>query len=307
MAKQSQFQSLLNAGSLDKLRTAFKSATTGKFEDVGYWKMTPDKAGNASAVIRFLPAPPPESIPFASFYRHSFKGPNGWYMELSRTTIGEQDPLSEFNSKLWNLGDENIKNQVRNQKRKQTYVSNIYVVQDKAKPENEGKVFLYRYGQKIFDMIQKCLEPEFEGDVAFDPFHPISGANLRLRQKKQQNFPNYDDSKFDSPKALLDGKVEALEAVFGELKSLTDIVSPDKFKSYDELKKKLDGVFGFDTAVYLNAAQAASDTGMRVARPVRTVKSEEVAPATRWVPPTVEDDSTATDDTDDRLSAFDED
>jgi len=307
MAKQSQFQSLLATSSLDKLKAAFKSAGTGeRAEDVGMWKMTTDKAGNGTAIVRFLPAPPPEQIPFASFYRHAFKGPNGWFIELSRTTLGEQDPVSDFNSKLWATNDENIRNQVRQQSRKKTYVVNIYVVQDKAKPENEGKVFLFRFGQKIFDKIEKALSPEFAEDVAFDPFHVISGANFRLRQKKQAGFPNYDDSTFETPKPLLNGDAAALETVFAQLKSLTDIVAPDKFKSYDELKKKLDRVFGFDTSAYLSPAAAAADNGMTVRStpaPARESKPA-AAPATSWKPPAVTTDDE--DDTDSRLAAFDD-
>lgn len=310
MAK-SQFASLLQKSSVDKLKAAFAAAKGPyKNENEGYWSTTPDKAGNATAIIRFLPAPPPEQVPFASFYRHAFKGPNGWYIELSRTTIGEQDPLSEFNSRLWATNDENVRTQVRGQSRKKTYVANIYVVQDKAKPENEGKVFLFRFGQKIFDKIDKALNPEFPEDAPFDPFHVLEGANFRLRQKKQAGFPNYDDSTFEAPgKALLGGDEKALEEVFGQLKSLTDIVSPDKFKTYDELKKKLDRVFGFDTAVYLNHAQAAADSGLRVGArtapaPVREDKEDVVS--TKWVPPAVSDDEDD-DDTDDRLAAFDED
>lgn len=308
MAK-SQFQSLLKNSSLDKLRDAFKSAGAPAREDDGYWKSTQDKAGNATAIFRFLPAPPPEQIPFASFYRHSFKGPGGWYIELSRTSIGEQDPVSDFNSKLWATQDKVIQDQVRSQSRKKTYVANIYIIQDKAKPENEGKVFPFRFGQKIFDKIQKCLNPEFEQDVAFDPFHPISGANFRFRQKKQQNFPNYDDSSFETPKPLLNGDEAALTTVFEQMKSLTDIVAPDKFKSYEVLKKQLDRAMGFDTSVYLTPNQAANDTGMRIAPSAGvTAAKAPVTTATKWTPPpVVADDEPTDEDVDDRLSKFDDD
>ena len=232
----SQFHSLLKGGSIDKLRQAVKStAGENSNSDEGYWKPTVDKAGNGSAIIRFLPAPPPESLPFVTFYRHAFEGPNGWYIELSRTTLGENDPLGDYNSRMWATKDPVLQDQVRKQSRKQTYVSNIYVIQDKGNPENEGKVFLFRYGKKIFEKVKKAIEPEYEQDTPFDPFHVLEGANFRLRQKKQAGFPNYDDSVFESPSPLLKGDEKAIMQSLNGLRSLTEIVSPDKFKSYDEL------------------------------------------------------------------------
>lgn len=306
----SQFHSLLKSNSLDKLRQAVKT-TTGEQSnsDEGNWKPTVDKAGNGSAIIRFLPAPPPESLPFVTFYRHAFEGPNGWYIELSRTTLNESDPLGEYNSRLWATKDEALRDQVRKQSRKQTYVSNIYVVQDKANPENEGKVFLFRYGKKIFEKIKKAIEPEYEGDAPFDPFHVIDGANFRLRQKKQAGYPNYDDSVFEAPSPLLKGDEKAILQVLNNLRSLTEIVAPEKFKSYEELKKKVDRVMGFDTSVYLTPS-GETDTPA----PRRSMgRSMEDAPATPaptsarpWTPPAVSDDEEE-DEVDARLSKFDDD
>ena len=291
----SQFHSLLKTSQLDKLRAAVKT-TSGENSnsDEGYWKPTVDKAGNGSAIIRFLPAPPPESLPFVTFYRHAFEGPNGWYIELSRTTLSENDPLGEYNSRLWGTKDETLRDQVRKQSRKQTYVSNIYVIQDKGNPENEGKVFLFRYGKKIFEKIKKAIEPEYEQDTPFDPFHVLDGANFRLRQKKQAGFPNYDDSVFESPSPLLKGDEKAILQALNGLRSLTEIVSPDKFKSYDDLKKKLDRVMGFDTAVYLTP----TDGGDAAPAPRRSLgRTEDAAPAPApsaaarpWTPPSVSDD-----------------
>ena len=305
----SQFSSLLSKGnSLDKLKTAVSAigAKTWADQDEGYWRLTPDKQGNATAIVRFLPAPPPETVPFGSFFRHSFQGPNGWYIENSRTTLGEPDPLSDFNSKLWATKDENIQNQVRKQSRKPTFVANVYIVQDKAKPENEGKVFLYRFGKKIMDKIKKAMYPEFAEDTPFDPFHVLEGANFRLRQKKQAGFPNYDDSVFETPKPLLGGDETALTAVFQSLKSIADITAPDKFKSYEELKKRLDKAMGFDTSVYLSPAQASSDSQMRIGAPSASAPVAVAATAvvaTKWTPPSLPDDV----DTDDRLAKFDDD
>lgn len=301
----SQFHSLLKQkGSLDKLRQAMKATDTAYRDDEGYWKPTLDKAGNGSAIIRFLPAPPPETVPFTMFYRHAFQGPNGWYIELSRTTMGENDPVSEYNSRLWNTKDETLRDQVRKQSRKQTYVANIYVVQDKGNPENEGKVFLFRFGKKIFEKIKKATEPEFAEDVAFDPFHVMEGANFRLRQKRQAGFPNYDDSVFESPTPMLKGDEKAILSAFEQLKSLSEIVAPEKFKSYDELKKKLDRVMGFDTAVYLGPSDAAAE--MPVRRSLGRTDEEAPVPSSPrpWTPPSVAADED--DDVSDRLAKFDD-
>lgn len=305
----SPFASLLTrSNSLDKLKTAVSNVGAKSFKDenIGYWNLTPDKLGNASAIIRFLPPPPPESVPFATFFRHAFQGPNGWYIELSRTSINENDPVSEFNSRLWATKDETLQNQVRKQSRKPTFVANIYVVQDKANPDNEGKVFLYRFGKKIFEKIKKALEPEFAEDVPFDPFHVLEGANFRLRQKKQAGFPNYDDSVFETPRPLLNGDEAALTAVFQNLKPIAEITAPDKFKTYEELKKRLDKIMGFDTSVYLTPSHAAVDTGMSVQSAVAENRAAAPVPTTRYVPtatiPNDDDDDTA-----DRLSKFDDD
>ena len=302
----SQFHSLLKTNSLDKLRQAVKTTSGESFskDNEGYWKPTVDKAGNGSAIIRFLPAPPPETLPFVTFYRHAFEGPNGWYIELSRTTLGENDPLGEYNSRLWGTKDETLRDQVRKQSRKQTYVSNIYVVQDKGNPENEGKVFLFRYGKKIFEKIKEAIEPKYEGDAAFDPFQPLEGANFRLRQKKQAGFPNYDDSVFESPTPLLKGDEKAILQSFSSLRSLTELVSPDKFKSYEELKKKVDRVMGFDTSVYLTPNDAPSDAPVRRSLGRSEEPSVPVPTSARpWTPPAVSDEE---DDVDSRLSTFDD-
>lgn len=309
----SQLHSLLKSNSLDKLKAAVASASKTNFNDDGVWKLTTDKAGNGAAIIRFLPAPPPETVPFVSYYRHAFDGPNGWYIELSRTTAGseESDPCGEYNSRLWKTNDKDFQDQARKQARKLTYVSNIYVVQDKANPDNEGKVFLYRYGKKIFEKIQKALTPEFEGDEAFDPFHVLDGANFRLRQKKQGGYPNYDDSMFEAPSPMLKGNETAIMEVLEKLNPIASIISPDKFKSYDELKKKLDKVMGFDTSMYLTPAEAGVSVGGAARRSMGrpTDNDEPAAPlpssnARQWTPPPVHDDD---DELDTRLSKFDDD
>ena len=207
------------------------------------WKLDVDKSGNGYAVIRFLPAPNGEDLPFVKLYSHAFQGPGGWYIENSLTTLGQKDPVSELNSELWNNGTDAGKDLARKQKRKLTYVSNIYVVKDPANPANEGKVFLFKYGKKIFDKLTAAMQPEFEDEEAIDPFDFWQGANFKLKAKNVAGYRNYDSSEFARPEALLDDD-EAMEAIWKKQYSLAELVAADQFKSYDELKKRLDYVLG---------------------------------------------------------------
>ncbi len=207
------------------------------------WKLDVDKSGNGYAVIRFLPAPNGEDLPFVKLYSHAFQGPGGWYIENSLTTLGQKDPVSELNSELWNNGTDSGKELARKQKRKLTYVSNIYVVKDPANPANEGKVFLFKYGKKIFDKLTEAMQPEFEDEQAIDPFDFWNGANFKLKAKNVAGYRNYDSSEFAAPGPLLDDD-EELEAVWKKEYSLAEHIAADQFKSYDELKKRLDYVLG---------------------------------------------------------------
>ena len=207
------------------------------------WKLDVDKSGNGYAVIRFLPAPNGEDLPFVKLYSHAFQGPGGWYIENSLTTLGQKDPVSELNSELWNNGTDAGKELARKQKRKLTYVSNIYVVKDPANPANEGKVFLFKYGKKIFDKLTAAMQPEFEDEEAIDPFDFWQGANFKLKAKNVAGYRNYDSSEFAAPAPLLDDD-DAMEGVWKKQYSLAELVAADQFKSYDELKKRLDYVLG---------------------------------------------------------------
>ena len=211
--------------------------------DERLWKPEVDKAGNGYAVIRFLPAVDGEDMPWVKLYTHAFQGSGGWYIENSLTTLGSKDPVSEYNSQLWNSGIDSDKEVARKQKRKLSYYSNIYVVKDPANPDNEGKVFLFRYGKKIFDKITAAMQPEFEDEEAINPFDFWQGANFKLKIKKVAGFWNYDSSEFAAPTALLDDD-EALEALWKKEYSLAELVSADQFKSYDDLKKRLNYVLG---------------------------------------------------------------
>jgi hypothetical protein len=211
--------------------------------DERFWKLECDKANNGYAVIRFLPAPDGEDLPFVKLYSHAFQGTGGWYIENSRTTIGEKDPVSEYNSELWNNGTDAGKEIARKQKRKLTYISNIYVVKDPANPENEGGVFLYKFGKKIFDKLTAAMQPEFEDEESIDPFDFWKGANFKLKAKNVAGYRNYDSSEFAVPGPLLDDD-DALEALWKKQNSLAELVAPSQFKSYEELKTRLDSVLG---------------------------------------------------------------
>ena len=207
------------------------------------WKLDVDKSGNGYAVLRFLPAPDGEDLPFVKLYSHAFQGPGGWYIENSLTTLNQKDPVSEYNTSLWNNGTEAGKDTARRQKRKLTYISNVYVVKDPANPENEGKVFLYKYGKKIFDKLMAAMQPEFEDESPIDPFDLWQGANFKLKAKNVAGYRNYDSSEFAQPSSLNDDD-EALEAIWKKEYSLQDFVGADQFKSYDDLKKRLTYVLG---------------------------------------------------------------
>ena len=211
------------------------------------WKPEVDKAGNGYAVIRFLPAPDGEDLPWAKLYTHAFQASGGWYIENSLTTLGQKDPVSEHNSQLWNSGVDSDKEVARKQKRKLSYYSNVYVVKDPSNPANEGKVFLFRYGKKIFDKITAAMQPEFEDEQAINPFDFWAGANFKIKIKKVAGYWNYDSSEFAAPAPLLDDD-DAMEAVWKQEYSLAELVAPDQFKSYEDLKKRLDYVLGLTVA-----------------------------------------------------------
>jgi len=207
------------------------------------WKPEVDKAGNGYAVIRFLPAPEGEELPWAKLYTHAFQGTGGWYIENSLTTLGQKDPVSEYNSQLWNSGMESDKEVARKQKRKLSYYANIYVVKDPTNPQNEGRVMLFKFGKKIFDKITAAMQPEFEDETPINPFDFWGGANFKLKIKKVAGYWNYDSSEFDRQSPLLDDD-DAMEAIWKQEYSLAELIAPDQFKSYDELKKRLDYVLG---------------------------------------------------------------
>jgi len=238
-------------GSIDKLQKAAAEATAKKsYADDRFWKPSRDKAGNGYAVIRFLPQPDADATPWTEYYDHGFKGPSGqWYIEKSRTTLGESDPVTDYNSKLWNSVDSDNtpeRRQAREQKRRRNFVANVLIVSDSANPENEGKVMLYKFGKKIFDKLMDAMQPQFEDEDPVNPFDMWEGADFKLKiRANEHGWPNYDKSEFASPAPIADDDDE-IEKVYNNLYDLSEFTDPDTFKSYDELKEKLDRILGLN-------------------------------------------------------------
>lgn len=251
MSKLSQFKS---KSSLDKVKSATATQKFNNEDAEKFWKPTKDKLGNANAVIRFLPNKNPDDVPFVKLYTHGFKEIGGWYIENCPTTIGKQEcPVCQENSKLWATGTEENQKIVRNRKRQLGFISNIYVVKDSGNPENEGKVFLFKYGAKIYEKIKYVLEPEEDSDEdAVNPFDLFDGANFRLKVEKVAGYDNYDKSKFDRTSALLGGDETKLEEVIEKLEDINDFIKPERFKSFDELVKRYAKVLNVEVSSIKN-------------------------------------------------------
>jgi hypothetical protein len=241
-----------SSGNLDKLKTAVEKLNSGA--DSGdskenYWKCEVDKAGNGMATIRFLPAPAvdgDDGLPWAKIFKHGFQGPGGWLLDNCLTTKNQQCPVCEHNNALWNSGIEANKEIVRKQKRKLSYVANVYIVSDPKNPENEGKVKLFKFGAKIFDKITEAMNPQFADETAINPFDLWTGANFKLKIRKVEGYQNYDRSEFESPSPLSNDDDE-LEKIWKSEFSLAELTADKEFKSYDDLKARLTKVLGAET------------------------------------------------------------
>jgi hypothetical protein len=284
------------SSSLDKLRAAMETASPSdgakkSYSDDTMWKPELDKTGNGYAVVRFLPTPEGEEMPWVSYFDHGFQGPGGWYIEKSLTTLNKQDPVSEYNTQLWNTGIEANKEIARKQKRRLHYVSNVYVVSDPKNPDNEGKVFKYRFGKKIFEALKEAISPAFADENAINPFDlRDEGANFKIKIRKVDGYWNYDKSEFDSVSPLFDDEAK-LNSVFGQVHSLSDVIAPSEFKTYEELKEKLERVLG---SASTSTAESVSQDMEEV--PWSNVNTESVAeepvvPTAETSSPQEEDDA----------------
>ena len=259
------------------------------YTDERFWKPTVDKAGNGYAVIRFLPAPKSEELPWIRYWDHGFKGPTGlWYIENSLTSIGQTDPVGELNSRLWNSGIEADKEKARTQKRRLHYVTNIYIVSDPSNPDNEGKVFLYQFGKKIFDKIMDMMQPSFADEKAVNPFDLWEGANFKLKIRNVEGYRNYDKSEFDSQTALSEDDT-VLEGIYNKQASLQEFLDPKNFKTYDELKMKLSRVLGEEVSTGANTVK--QDTQLGESTPPPEIKSAEPVTAEQMSSQEEDDDT----------------
>ena len=277
------------------------------------WKPELDKAGNSYAVIRFLPAPDGEDMPFAKVWSHAFKGPGGLYIENSLTTLGKKDPVGELNRELWNSGQDSDKEIARKQKRKLSYYANIYVVSDSTRPQNEGRVFLYKFGKKIFDKIVEAMQPQFADETPVDPFDLWKGADFKLKIRQVEGYWNYDKSEFADPSTLADLSDDDLEKVWKQEYSLADFTAPSAFKTYEELQQRLASVLStsparprFDAETEENEQQSFG--GSPAQRFGSSTPAETQAPNWAEEVSTFREKATAvapsTTDTDDTLSYF---
>lgn len=266
------------AAAISKLvNAAEKAGGTKTYGDDRLWAPTVDKTGNGYAIIRFLPAKEGEDLPWVRYWDHGFKGPTGrWYIENSLTSIGQTDPVSELNSVLWNSGNEKDKEVARDRKRRLHYVSNVLVISDPANPANEGKVFIFKYGKKIFDKINDLMQPQFQDETPVNPFDFWGGANFRLKIRNFEGYRNYDKSEFDRPSELFDGDDKRLEEIYGQLHSLSDFIDPKNYKSYAELKKKLIEVLGEEA---VNGSASVAHTAVAEVNVGRTVEASSVPAA----------------------------
>ena len=257
------FENLKSArgSSIDKLVKAAEAVSENKTETKSYvddrfWRPTQDKAGNGYAVIRFLPAKEGEDLPWVRYWDHGFKGPTGlWYIENSRTSINEADPVSEMNSVLWNSGREEDKQIARDRKRRLHYISNVLVISDPENPQNEGQVKLYRFGKKIFDKIMDVMQPQFADEDPVNPYDFWEGADFKIKIRKVEGWTNYDKSEFSKSTSLYNGDEGQLEEVYNRLYSLNEFISAENYKSYDELKMKLNRVLGVDAGEVAEAPE----------------------------------------------------
>jgi hypothetical protein len=292
-ASGSNYQSL--ASEMDKMAKKSES-----YKDDRMWKADTDKTGNGYAEIRFLPAPDGEDLPWARIWNHGFRGPGGWYIENSLTTIGLKDPVSEMNSQLWASGSDDDKKIARDRKRKLSYISNILVVSDPKNPQNEGKVFLFRYGKKIFEKIQEAMNPQFQDEKPTNPFDFWNGATFKLKIRQVEGYTNYDRSEFSAPSAVLGGDDAALEKLWKKQYSLKEFTDPKSFKTYEELKTRLRDVLGD------NIRASTSENAYKGGAEKASFDDEDAAPVVKKAAPQPKKPvkESTDDDTEDALSYF---
>ena len=292
MKKMSKSATTTLASELQKMNGGERS-----YKDERFWKPEQGKDGNGYAVIRFRPAPEGEDVPWVRVFNHGFQGKGGWLIENCPTTIGGKCPICEANNELWNSGIESDKDIARNRKRKLSYISNILVVEDSANPSNNGKVFLYKFGKKIFDKITEKMQPEFKDEEAINPFDFCNGCNFKLKIRQVEGYTNYDKSEFENPSALFGGDDDKLETLWKKQHSLQEFVARDQFKSYDELKDRL------QTVLTAKVSTKAEDTEIDDTLEEKFTKKSSPAP-TRASAPARKPSTDDAEDENDALAYF---
>lgn len=253
------------SGEFDKI--ANPQTETKSYVDDRFWRLEGDKAGNGTATLRFLPRVEGDELPWVRMFNHGFQGPTGkWYIENSLTTLGENDPVGELNTQLWNSGSDANKEIARKQKRKLSFIANVLIVSDPKHPENEGKVMLFKFGKKIFDKIMDKARPTFEDEKPVNVFDLWEGANFKLRMRKKDGYANYDESNFSDPVAVSSDEERMLQIVNAQNK-LSEFTDRKNFKSYDELKKKLNEVLSGDSFVSKSAADLSDEERPSISAP----------------------------------------
>ena len=284
-ARNSDFGKI--SGEFDKI--ANPSSESKSFKDDRFWRLEGDKAGNGTATLRFLPRVDGDELPWVRIFTHGFQGPTGkWYIENSLTTLGENDPVGELNTKLWNSGSDANKDIARKQKRRLGFTSNVLIVSDPKHPENEGKVFLFKFGKKIFDKIMDKAKPTYEDEQPVNVFDFDSGANFKLRMRKKDGYINYDESTFQDPAPI--GSDDEITRVLSARYPLCEFLDRKNFKSYDELKKKLEQVLSGDSFASKSAAEIAEEEDRPVAAAPRVASVVAPAPKVSKPAPSLEDD-----------------
>ena len=227
--------------------------------DQRFYKPKFNKDGTFSAVVRFLPGPVKdgnEEISMIKKYSHYFSGPGGKYDEECLTTISQQCPVCDENKKCWDAGD---KQTSRTRARVNSGITNILVINDPQAPENNGKVFLYKFGKKIIEKINEAKKPTNPTKKAIEVFSYYEGANFYITGKKTvtaegQKFTDYTSSSFESnPSAI--GDDNYIESIDKQLHSVEEFIKPTNFKSYAALQELFSRVMGRSMAQQPNPFQ----------------------------------------------------
>lgn len=184
------------------------------------------KDGKRELIIRFLPnlmsngKVGPTAIEKHIHYADFKQNPElaGYFDCLKNANIGKTCPLCDTFWNLHNSKNPEIQDKKKLISRSTKYYSYVLVVSDEQKPENEGKIFVFPFGFKIYQKIKAMKEAKRKPCNVEDLVH---GANFELVIQEIGGYYNYDASKFESPEPITvegkmlevsaDGKIPAAE------------------------------------------------------------------------------------------------